>query len=81
MAERYLEAWTMRGDYVAKSLPCPFLGEHNACRIYDHRPSDCRRYPYSDEDVFVKRTALTLKNVTVCPIAFHVMEGLMEKLS
>src|ERR1700730_9983273 len=38
------------GDYVAKSKPCPFLGEDNYCSIYDVRPSDCVRFPYTDED-------------------------------
>jgi len=66
------------GDYVSRSKPCPFLNEDNTCKIYEDRPSDCRRYPYTDEDVFLKRTALTLKNTTVCPIAFIVMEGLIN---
>ncbi len=66
------------GDYVTRSKPCPFLAEDNTCNIYDDRPSDCARYPYTDEDVFLKRTQLTLKNTTVCPISFTVMEGLLK---
>jgi Fe-S-cluster containining protein len=66
------------GDYIVKSNPCPFLAEDNTCNIYDDRPSDCRRYPYTDEDVFVKRVQLTQKNATVCPAAFNVMEALMK---
>src|SRR5881397_1784097 len=62
------------GDYVAKSAPCPFLGADNACSIYDVRPSDCARYPYTDEDVLLKRKALTLKNSTVCPAVYHVLD-------
>ena len=65
------------GDYVAKNLPCPFLGADNYCSIYEDRPSDCRRFPYSDEDVFLKRPKLTLKNSTFCPIVFHVLEALI----
>lgn len=64
------------GDYVAKSAPCPFLDQNNACRIYDQRPSDCRRFPYTDEDVLLKRPALTLKNVSFCPIVYYVLEKL-----
>lgn len=67
------------GDYVTKSSPCPFLGTDNYCSIYEQRPSDCRRFPYTDEDVFLKRQNITLKNVTFCPIAFHVLERLSEK--
>ncbi len=64
------------GDYVVKSKPCLFLGEDNACTIYEERPSDCARYPYTDEDVFYKKPLLTLKNSTVCPIAHYVLERL-----
>ncbi len=66
------------GDYVAKSLPCPFLGADNYCSIYDQRPSDCHRFPYTDEDVIIKRQPLTLKNSTFCPITYYVLEGLLQ---
>ena len=66
------------GDYVVKSSPCPFLGSDNFCSIYDERPSDCARYPYTNEDVFVKRKALTLKNSTVCPAVHVVLEKMIE---
>jgi len=66
------------GDFVVKSTPCPFLGADNYCSIYDQRPSDCHRFPYTDEDVFIKRQALTLKNSTFCPITYFVIEKLIE---
>ena len=66
------------GDYVLQQTPCPFLGSDNYCSIYAERPSDCRRFPYTDEDVFVKRSAITLKNVSFCPAAYFVIEKLME---
>ena len=68
------------GDYVALSAPCPFLGEDNHCGIYEDRPSDCKRFPYTDEDVLLKRPQLTLKNSSFCLIVVSVLEGLMEKL-
>lgn len=64
------------GDFVVQQAPCPYLGADNACAIYEHRPSDCRRYPYTDEDVLLKRIPLTLKNATVCPAVVHVLEAL-----
>jgi Fe-S-cluster containining protein len=67
------------GDYVTKSAPCPFLGEDNFCSIYEVRPSDCVRFPYTDEDVIIKRQQLTLKNSTFCPIVYYVMEGLLNE--
>jgi uncharacterized protein len=66
------------GDYVAKSAPCPFLGADNACSIYEDRPSDCARFPYTDEDVLVRRQTLTLKNSTFCPIVYYVLEKLIS---
>jgi Fe-S-cluster containining protein len=66
------------GDYVARSTPCPFLGKDNYCSIYENRPSDCHRFPYTDEDVIIKRQSLTLKNSAFCPIVYYVLEGLMK---
>ena len=66
------------GDYITRSKPCPFLAGDNTCNIYEDRPGDCRRYPYTDEDVLIKRVQLTLKNTTVCPITHDVMERLLE---
>jgi uncharacterized protein len=68
------------GDFVVKSAPCPFLGADNFCSIYDVRPSDCARFPYTDEDVLIKRQQLTLKNSTFCPITFYVLDQLTEKI-
>src|SRR6059058_5272123 len=64
------------GDFVVKSSPCPFLGSDNFCSIYDVRPSDCERFPYTDEDVMLKRPNITLKNSAFCPIVVFVLERL-----
>ena len=68
------------GDYVVKSTPCPFLGSDNACSIYDIRPTDCQRFPYTGEDVLLKRPNITLKNSTFCPITYVVMEKLLAEI-
>ncbi len=67
------------GDYVVKSTPCPFLGSDNYCGIYNVRPSDCERFPYTNEDVFIKRQHITLKNAEFCPIVIFVLDKLSEK--
>jgi uncharacterized protein len=77
LIQRYLKL-DQEGDYVTKTSPCPFLAEDNTCNIYEDRPSDCARYPYTDEDVLLKRVALTMKNATVCPATFTVLEKLLE---
>lgn len=65
------------GDYVMRSTPCSFLGEDNYCSIYDVRPTDCERFPYTNEDVLLKRQPLTLKNSSFCPAVYYVLEKLM----
>jgi Fe-S-cluster containining protein len=75
--ETYLEV-DDEGDFVVRSTPCPFLGADNFCSIYEQRPSDCQRFPYTDEDVFIKRRQLTLKNSTFCPITYYVLEKLVD---
>ncbi len=65
------------GDYVVQSSPCPFLGADNKCSIYDERPRDCARYPYTNEDVLIKQPNLTLTNATICPAMHYVLEKLM----
>ncbi len=69
------------GDYVTKKTPCPFLATNNYCTIYENRPGDCVRFPYTNEDVVVKRQSITLKNSSFCPIVYLVMEGLAQQLS
>ncbi len=74
--EKYLDL-DKEGDYVTKSSPCPFLDADNYCGIYDHRPSDCARFPYTDEDVILKRPLITLKNSAFCPAVYYVLEKLL----
>jgi Fe-S-cluster containining protein len=79
--ETYLKV-DEEGDFVVKSTPCPFLGVDNYCSIYEQRPSDCHRFPYTDEDVLIKRQSLSLKNSTFCPAVYFVLEKLLvEKTS
>ena len=67
------------GDYVLQQKPCVFLGKDNACSIYEHRPSDCQRFPYTDEDTFYKRIPVTMKNAEFCPAVHSVMKDLLSK--
>ena len=76
--EKYLDL-DNDGDYVVKSKPCPFLGEDNYCAIYEVRPSDCARFPYTNEDVILKRQPLTLKNSSFCPIVYYILDKLVTK--
>lgn len=64
------------GDYVLKTTPCSFLGTDNRCSIYEVRPSDCAKFPYTGEDIILKRPSLTIKNSSFCPIVYYVLERL-----
>jgi len=68
------------GDYVLQTKPCPFLGTDNYCSIYEVRPSDCSRFPYTNEDVIIKRQPLTLTNSSFCPITYYVLERLLQEV-
>lgn len=68
------------GDFVLQTAPCPFLGSDNFCSIYEDRPSDCRRFPYTDEDVLIKRAPLTIKNSSFCPITYYTLERLIQEI-
>ncbi len=68
-------------DYVAKSLPCPFLDAENFCSIYSVRPGDCKNYPYTDSDIFYKKPHLSALNAQSCPAAYVVLERIKEVIA
>lgn len=67
-------------DYVLKSSPCTFLADDNTCAIYDVRPKACKEYPHTNRKRFEKISELTLKNVSICPATFNIVEALRAKL-
>jgi uncharacterized protein len=66
------------GDYVFKSMPCPFLGSENYCSIYDVRPKACREYPHTDRRRVYQVLPLMLKNSAICPAVFEILERLRK---
>ena len=66
------------GDYVFKSMPCPFLMNDNYCSIYESRPKACREYPHTDRKRFYQIYNLSIKNAYTCPIVFEVMEEIRK---
>jgi Fe-S-cluster containining protein len=69
------------GDMVLKSSPCPFLFEDNACMIYEVRPKACAEYPHTNRKKFHQISNITLKNTSICPAAFEIVEKLKAKLN
>ncbi|MGS2764204.1 YkgJ family cysteine cluster protein [Sinomicrobium sp. M5D2P9] len=66
-------------DYVLQSVPCTFLGHDNYCSIYDVRPKACREYPHTDRKKFHQITNLTLKNTSICPAAYNIVEEMKKR--
>ncbi|NBC57408.1 MAG: YkgJ family cysteine cluster protein [Bacteroidetes bacterium] len=64
------------GDMVLQSSPCPFLFKDNTCMIYEVRPKACAEYPHTNRKKFYQITNLTLKNMSICPAAFEIVERL-----
>lgn len=67
------------GDYVFKTMPCPFLMPDNYCSIYENRPKACREYPHTDRRKFEQIYKLTVTNTSTCPIAYEVLSELIKK--
>lgn len=63
-------------DFVFKQMPCPFLDADNYCTIYENRPKACREYPHTDRRRVMQIADLTLKNASVCPAVFQILERL-----
>ncbi len=66
---------------VLRTAPCSFLDESdNSCFIYDVRPKACAEYPHTNRRKFIQITDLTLKNTTICPAAYSIVENLKKEL-
>jgi Fe-S-cluster containining protein len=65
-------------DYILQQLPCPFLGGDNYCSIYDVRPKACREYPHTNRKKFHQISDITMKNLSICPAAFRIVEELKK---
>ena len=64
------------GDYVFKSMPCPFLQDDNHCIIYASRPRACREYPHTDQKNIRSILSVCVKNTETCPAVFEIFEKL-----
>lgn len=77
--KKYLKPDREEDRFVFKETPCPFL-ENSLCRIYPHRPNDCRSFPHLHKKEFVFRLWGVVENCSICPIVFNVYEQLKDEL-
>ncbi|MBQ4914165.1 YkgJ family cysteine cluster protein [Maribacter sp. MMG018] len=68
-------------DYVLQQVPCTFLGVDNYCSIYEVRPKACREFPHTDRKKFQQISHFTLKNVSICPAAFNIVEEMKRRIN
>ena len=68
-------------DYVLQKLPCSFLDHDNTCFIYEVRPKACREFPHTDRKKFQQITAITIKNIPICPAVYNIVEEMKKKIA
>jgi Fe-S-cluster containining protein len=61
--------------WIMGARPCPFLRDKR-CSGYEHRPDNCRDYPYLDKPDFTSRTLSMIGRLAECPAVFEVWERL-----
>ena len=79
MSSTYLQT-DEDGDYIFKSMPCPFLQSDKLCGIYSVRPAACAGYPHTDRPRQVQLLDLLVKNSLICPAAALIAEGLKNAI-
>mgnify|MGYP005631792179 FL=1 len=68
------------GDWVMKSLPCPFLELNtNKCTIYEYAPKACRQFPHTDHSNMKSILGITETNVRHCPAVFEMVERMKQR--
>lgn len=62
-----------------KDTPCRYL-VGKRCSIYESRPGQCRKFPYTGENGFIFRLWGIIGFYGICPIVFHIIERLKGSL-
>lgn len=66
------------GDYIFKTMPCPFIDSENYCSIYEYRPKACSDYPHTHQPDILKKHKITIKNSFTCPAVFEILEKVKQ---
>lgn len=65
--------------YQTKNMPCDFLQKDGSCLLGDHRPENCKKYPYTDQPDRLFSLLSFLDTVSVCPVAYEIIERLKKE--
>ena len=68
---------TEDNPWIIREHPCPFLKD-NRCSVYDHRPANCRDYPYLHKPDFTARSLSMIGRLSECPAVFEAWEELKQ---
>lgn len=76
----YLKKDKVHGGYRMNTMPCPFLGDDNKCKIYDVRPEGCRNFPSTDKPDFRSRSIVNTFDAVFCPAVFYMVEQMKKRM-
>ncbi len=76
--QKFLKPFEKKASYL-NTEPCHFLKE-KLCSIYEERPNSCRQYPHLHHESMAYRLYGVIDNYGICPIVYHVIESLKQKL-
>jgi len=79
-SEEYIDDYCEKefGDIYLADMPCRYI-EENECRIYEDRPIQCKKFPYTNQTGFTSRLLGMISFYEVCPIVFNLMEELKDE--
>jgi Fe-S-cluster containining protein len=76
---KYLKQADLEGMYQTIHIPCDFLNDDGTCRLEDCKPESCKKYPYTNQPERLQSLYSVLETVSVCPVAFEILERLKEE--
>lgn len=79
MKRNYLVKNNEEEGFNFRQKPCPFLKD-TRCSIYEFRPEYCLTYPTIGKNGVLKRLCSIIRDSSVCPIVFNVLELLKEEI-
>jgi len=80
-SEKYMEDYCENdfGDIYLKNIPCRYNNEKK-CSIYENRPTQCGKFPYTDEEGFTSRSLGMIGFYEICPIVYNLMERMKVEI-